>query len=416
MTRPFRTAIPRGAISGEPGTCIAVSCTAGAIKTCLGDDALTCNATGDGYEHVACDLGCKNEPTPHCGYIEPRYLPDICDSPAATDLTISTSGSLDPNLDLNCNGGLLSQPGAPSICIVHYRNINVAANATFQVVGVAETNVGRAIAFVADDDLHVEGILDVSASGIVNGPGGGVTISGRASQVTSSTVHVAAGGAGGQTAGGAGGSSSADGGAANGGLQLADPALLAAFVGGAAAARPTSGMNGGGGGGGAAMLVACRGSLSVTGSINAGGGGGSAGFLVPIVNSGLPGFGGGAGGYVVLQASRISVTGQVFANGGGGGAGMRADQTPGVGGKDGLMDTAVATGGYPQNNEGRGGNGGAATTPPTVGGKPTMLPPATAGGGSVGFLQTYTPDGIEPTLTPTAVSPAFQPNATIKTR
>jgi hypothetical protein len=45
------------------------------------------------------------------------------------------------------------------------------------------------------------------------------------------------------------------------------------------------------------------------------------------------------------------------------------------------------------------------------------MSPATAGGGggSVGFLQVYTPEGIEPTLSGQS-SPAFQPNATIKTR
>src|SRR5690349_13208705 len=55
-----------GVISGEPGTCIAVTCTPGAVETCLDDDALTCNTTGDGYEHVHCELGCRSTATPHC--------------------------------------------------------------------------------------------------------------------------------------------------------------------------------------------------------------------------------------------------------------------------------------------------------------------------------------------------------------
>jgi hypothetical protein len=33
------------------------------------------------------------------------------------------------------------------------------------------------------------------------------------------------------------------------------------------------------------------------------------------------------------------------------------------------------------------------------------------GGGSVGFLQTYTPTGVDATVTPKASSPAFQANA-----
>lgn len=46
------------------------------------------------------------------------------------------------------------------------------------------------------------------------------------------------------------------------------------------------------------------------------------------------------------------------------------------------------------------------------------MTPATAGGGggSIGFFQTYTPEGVEPALTPTDVSPTFQPNGTINTR
>jgi len=410
-----------GVISGEPGTCISVSCVPGTIETCVGSNALTCNEQGNGYTHVPCELGCVASGTPHCAYIEPRYLPDVCDTVApAESLLVSNSASLDPNLDANCNGGLVPQISAPSICVVRYGSISVADGGILKITGKEEMGLGRPIALVTDGDLTIEGTLDVSADGVLNGPGGGVTMSGGMGFVTNMTTHVAGGGAGGKTGGGAGGSASADGGGSNGGAAMADPSLLAALVGGASANR-TSTMAvgvGSGGGGGGATLISCHGTVTVTGTIDAGGGGGSGGFLFPFPSAGLPGYGGGAGGYVSIQAAHIGVTGKVFANGGGGGAGMRANQAAGFNGEDGsLSSTVAALGGSAQNGEGHGGAGGVGVTVPGGGAKPTTSP-ATAGGGgaSVGFLQTYTPMGVDPTLTPSAVSPAFQPNGTIKTR
>lgn len=408
-----------GIISGEPGTCIAVTCTPGEVEGCLGDDALTCNATGDGYDRVPCSLGCGDTPEPHCKYIEPRYLPDVCDTPATTDsFDVTSSGSLDPNLDSNCNGGVVMQAAAPSICILHYRQITIGPDAALKIIGPPDASVGRSIALVADEEITVTGTLDISADGPFHGPGGGVIISGGWAFVTNSTTHVAAGGAGGRTPGGAGGSSSADGGAMNGGQALADPSLLAALVGGATSYRMETGALNSGGGGGAATLVSCRGRVSIGGLIDAGGGGGVAGVYLPFPGTGFPGLAGGAGGYVVLQAPQIEVTGQMFANGGGGGGGMRTTQANGAAGEDGSLSTTLpATGGYPQNGEGRGGAGGIEGKLPGIGGKPAMTP-ATAGGGggSIGFFQTYTPEGVEPALTPTDVSPTFQPNGTINTR
>jgi hypothetical protein len=363
-------------------------------------------------------------PAPHCGYIEPRYLPEICDQPAQIEnLIISGSASFDPNLDSNCNGGIVAQTGAPGICVVRYRRIEIAADTALRISGRADTvkpeNVGRSIAFVADDELTVAGLLDVSAKGFVNGPGAGLVISGGGTLVSSQTVHIAAGGSGGKTPGAAGGNASADGGANNGGVATSDPAVLAVLIGGAAAWRSSQDANlslGGGGGGGAATLISCRGQVTVSGTINAGGGGGSGGQSA--IGLCAPAFAGGAGGYVVLQGKYVAVTGGVFANGGGGGAGCRANLAAGTNGLNGLAsDTMAATGGTPENGEGMGGDGGVGTRSPTVGGRPTTTP-ATAGGGggSVGFLQVYTPSDSEPMLSSAKASPSFQPNGTIKTR
>ncbi len=74
-----------GSISGEPGSCVAVSCEPGAPNACHGDMLQMCNAAGNGYDLSPCDLGCSEVPKPHCKYLQPKYMPDICDTAAAID-------------------------------------------------------------------------------------------------------------------------------------------------------------------------------------------------------------------------------------------------------------------------------------------------------------------------------------------
>ncbi len=406
-----------GIIAGTPGRCIAVSCNPDDIAACSNGDALTCNTSGDGYERVVCDLDCFSSPTPHCAYIEPRYLPDVCEKrPSADSLAFSNSGTFDPNLDTNCSGGVVSQAGGPEICVVRAGAISIEPDAVIVVLG-RTPGFGRVVALVADTLLRIDGVLDVGAKGKVNGPGGGVIHSGGV------RMAAGAGGAGGRTAGGAGGTETLDGGTANGGNATGNPALLAGIIGGAAAykydvsADPNDAL-GGGGGGGAALLVACRGSVSIAGTINAGGGGGRGG--IPIgTTPGLSGLGGGAGGYVVVQARTIEITGRLFANGGAGGSGKRADGFAGSDGQDGSLSATdpATTLSLVQASEGRGGIGGVGTSMPGAGGAPqsSNAKPG-AGGGSTGFLQTYTPRGTVPHLQPSEISPPFEPNATIPLR
>ena len=50
-----------GAISGDPGACIAVTCTPGSVGACEGSNAaLICNATGNGYDQMPCAIGCDS--------------------------------------------------------------------------------------------------------------------------------------------------------------------------------------------------------------------------------------------------------------------------------------------------------------------------------------------------------------------
>jgi hypothetical protein len=114
------------------------------------------------------------------------------------ELTIGSSGDFDPNLDINCNGGVVDQAGAPSLCVVRYGSISISADVALRLTSPVG-GMGRVIAFVADETLSVDGTLDMSARGSLNGPGGGKTQSGL-----TASQNGGGGGAGGATAGGDG--------------------------------------------------------------------------------------------------------------------------------------------------------------------------------------------------------------------
>lgn len=44
-----------GVVGGEPGACIAVTCTAGAFAECRDNAEVRCNAAGNNYEVVQCE-------------------------------------------------------------------------------------------------------------------------------------------------------------------------------------------------------------------------------------------------------------------------------------------------------------------------------------------------------------------------
>lgn len=425
-----------GAISGTAGVCISVSCTPGAVKECSGSDqALTCTANGSDYELDDCTLGCAIGPSPHCMLLQPKYVPNICATPA-TDAQLafgSGSGSsfFDPNVDANCNGGILPQAGTGELCVVHYGTISIGSDAALTILGCAGSDcdaVGsaRAIALVADDALSVDGEIDVNGHMGVNGPGGGAIMSGGVKQFNdgSNDASSGGGGAGGATAGAPGGDGTTNGtgttgGGAPGGDAMSSPSALDVLVGGASSYREVGVVGGDtnfGGGGGALTLISCRGTVSVSGTIDAGGGGGAGGWA--FIGIPVPGWGGGAGGTVVIQAARVVITGSLFANGGAGGGGGQSNETALLddGGQDGSLSDSMPAYGTSAYGAGAGGNGGFIGGLPTPGSAPTGSGAAGGGGGSVGFLQVYTTVDGTPTITPVQVSPAFQPNGTVETQ
>lgn len=347
-----------------------------------------------------CSTGFCSPATNTCapGTLTPRYLPTICDTPATTELHITSD-----NQSVECSE-IVPQSAGPSICVVRHTRITVAPSVTWRRTG------GAALAVVADDEVTIDGILDVSASGTTSGPGGSFTSSGGNAN---NTEAAGGGGAGFKTAGGHGGTI-VDGGANNGGPPR-DAVSASELL---AGARSGTDLMHGGGGGGAVTLIACRGHVSVSGMIAANGGGGDGGAVLKFQEFGHGGWGGGSGGNVVLQGRRVTVTGQLFANGGGGGGGGKpntSDTAVGDPGSDGLRAETCAPGGR------MGGDGGCFGKLPKNGTKWRVVmgaqsqPSAGGGGGSVGYLQVYTPEGVAPTLTPSAVSPGFEPPGTIPT-
>jgi len=353
------------ALDAPPDMGLVSSCTADEFIACEANSARLCNSTGDGTisrdcgfagcnadakrcnqcapssdacstvaneldhcgsdglpaGHEACLLACNNTPAAHCAYLEPRYLADICDLATTNpDFVVSSSASIDTGMDGSCTGGVVAQTGGPDICVVRHGTIVVTASGTLTASG------SRALALVADSALTIDGVLDVGANTVLSGPGGGFFASGDRPSSSDG-----GGGAGFATAGGNGGSAMQDGGGGHGGDRATDPSLVSVLVGGARPTRAAAGGPQSGGAGGAATLIACRGTVSVSGLIDAGGGGGLGGRPGTFSGSFFAGAGGGSGGNVVLQGLSIRVTGQVFANGGGGGAGLRGERAAATG-------------------------------------------------------------------------------------
>jgi hypothetical protein len=380
------------------------SCDNGVARAC-GSDGLPANED-------TCQASCV-EPTAntpaHCAYVQPRFLPNICDERAsASAFVVDTNVSIDTGLAATCNGGLVTQAGGPVLCVMRYESFRIDAGRTLTVVG------SRALAVVTDGPLEVLGTLHAGAAGTTNGPGGGTLVSG-----TNHSSLNGGGGAGFRQQGGNGGGGTAGGG-------TLDPLNVASLIGGPRGyvcqtiQCPPIGGGAGGGGGGAATLISCRDTVSVSGTIDVAGGGGQGGAdtvagaqLAPV-----GGLGGGAGGQVVMQGLNINITGGLFANGGGGGGGAGNDGAGGLGGNGTRSDTSGANGGSPQigTTAGTGGRGGFGAGNPgngTLGGSGNSHG---GGGGSTGYFFVYVPAGITPTLTPNRASPPLSPTQTAPTR
>lgn len=402
--------------NAEAGRCNA--CVANTIA-CSADLASLDDCGSDGLvsQSDACAAGCApGSPglsPDRCKHITPAWLPDVCTEPASNPDASLGSATLDVAQDASCTGGVVEVNGT-SFCIVR------AAKITIGDLKVAGT---RAIAFVADDELTVSGTLDISADGQTPGPGAGVLGAGAASLNNS---YRGGGGAGFAQIGGAGGGNETGTEAGMAGGPSTERLTTARFLGGATTTASQCGsgivacLNAidfpGGGGGGGALLIACRGTVSVTGTIDAGGGGGTGGgdhypAAGAVAQGGGPG--GGSGGFVAFQGAHVEITGKLYANGGGGGAACSGDNCRGNPGSDGLRSKNGAPGGDSAGNSCGGGIGGSVSTAPGPGERTFAAASAGGGGGggSIGRFQVFVPSGVTPVVTPAEASPS--PDATL---
>jgi len=195
---------------------------------------------------------------------------------------------------------------------------------------------------VASDKIVINGLLDVSADGIVPGPGGakgggkGGDGGGCGGGIKGKKDHF--GGAGGSY-GGQGGSGSSKG-KAPCGKPCPTP-----LTGGSGGGDGEGNLGFGGAGGGALQLTAWT-SITISGKVNAGGGGGHKGGSPDIFGEHTgAGGGGGSGGAVIMEAPQVTVDGVVAANGGGGAGAGSVLAGPGGKGGDGQATLSAASGG-----------------------------------------------------------------------
>ncbi len=297
------------------------------------------------------------------------------------------------------------QDSGDEVAILRVRTLKLNDGRILSVQGT------RSFLVLANDEIVLEGLLDVGGHLNVAGPGGGSGGAGNGAGKPS--VHGVGGsgyddpGAGGgsfATAGAAGGKVGTVGGGAAGELFALADRLIGGGSGGAAGLctnRP-------GGGGGAVLLYAKqRIRLLGGGAINAGGGGGEGGIAAGCSTGAGPGAGGGAGGTIWLQTPSLEGDGLVAANGGGGGGGSYVNVSNGGNGGDGLPSvTAVAMGGAKAGNveTTAGGNGAIAGTAASA--IPEL--PRGNGGGGGGGLGTIVARAKEVSTTLQA-SPAITP-------
>lgn len=99
-----------GALSGEPETCIAVSCTPGEFTACRGDLAITCNGAGTDYDLLQCERGC-DETVGGCRMCTPNET--VCSNGRVS--TCDANGNLTESVDARLAASRVSRGVESSI-------------------------------------------------------------------------------------------------------------------------------------------------------------------------------------------------------------------------------------------------------------------------------------------------------------
>lgn len=342
-----------------------------------------CSPEGFALVDVLCPLGCAPD-VEACLDVDPSnelagYLDQARDDDTVTSIDFTGASTIDTDTGAVTIGSVpvdVTSAVANGIRVLMFKDVEISG--TVKVSGTLP------LAILSDGDIEITGALDVSADGVVPGPGASqetACIGGSTANTASNPVS-GAGGGGHFHAGARGGLHAGGTSAGAGGTAASDPdltPLVGGCPGGAATFLifPAPPPNGGGGGG--AVQLTARGRIALTGSgvIDASGGGAS---------GPGPGAGGGAGGSVLLEAPTIVLDGPgvVVSTKGGGGGGARSSSSAYAPGEDGGTGAQPAAGGS-LSNHAAGGSGGTEAAQPTVGqnGNSTNQHGG-GGGGSVG--------------------------------
>jgi len=388
--------------------------------TCSSDATQFLPCTG---APIACELGCVTTGGDHCAALAPSNEVDPR-SPTGTgalDITGDTAVDVDTGA---ITGAFTRGPGEGVIAGVRFTKLT-SGGVDMAVFGVRALSIGsgqalrfsgtRAVVVIVEEDISIDGQLDVSAGcpgdRSCGGPGGGngarattpaqgMCGGENGARSMANPDDGGGGGGGGGEAGGDGGSAqTAMGGAAGGGCIPADLVPLRGGGGGGSGGPGASTVPQGGGGGGAVQLVAF-GKIDVGpgGLIHAGGDGGDGGEIAG--GNAAAGAGGGGGGGILLEAVAVDITGVLAANGGGGGGGGNSGVGPGAPGDNAQPDDTLASGGAgtAMPGPGNGGSGGGGATRPARGGDGTN---AGGGGGGRGVIRiNATSSNLGGTITP----------------
>jgi len=405
--------------SGNPGVdaaaCTQTTCTAGTLTVC---------ASSGTVDHTeACALGCFSDQT-RCNALAPSngLAAALDDAPQHPAITLPAGSVVNTDTGAVTSAGTpvavasvtVAQPGGPTLRVL------IARAWTINDVRIQGS---LPVAFVASDEIKVQGVLDASADGGTKGPGAQTcdAASGAGGPAQGFFERPRAGNSGGYPGflwasngfgGGGFGTAGGAGGITNSGLTVGTPgatngtAELVPLRGGCQGGNDASSAPPSGAGGGAVQLVSSH-SIHVIaagaskGILHVGGGHGIAGVLGREDNTTTPVWGpggGGSGGGLLLEAATITLddaTALLAAGGGGGGYGACS---PVPDGGDAPANTSTAAGGACPSTvkPAAAGGDGASAGNGAVGQAETFGGSSGSGGGGLGRIRINTVSGQMP--------------------
>jgi len=361
-----------------------------------------CGSDGSPILEIRCALGCSPD-VEKCLDIDPSndlapYLDQARTDPAVGSVAFSGDSTLNTNSGVVFNGP--TQIDVPS---ANAGGIRVFMFKTLSLVGTLKVTGSLPLAIVADGEISVSGLLDVSADGVTAGPGainsGSQACFGGSNMASALGYEQGGGGGGGFEVGAVGGQSGDLDSGWPGGAPVANTTGVP-LEGGCRGGRVfTTTLRGnmhasqGGRGGGAIQLVSST-AIEITGNgkIDASGGGGAS--TSPANGILLGGGGGGSGGMILLEAPVIAIDGPAVAisTKGGGGAAAGNGSSVAMNGADGGTDGSPAAGGG--GTLAHGGLGGTEESAPIPGGAGSGAGTrGGGGGGSAGRARFNSGDG-----------------------